>query len=345
MCSFDVSMKKVALITGVNGQDGAYLAQFLLKKNYKVIGTTKNSSRSKNWRLERLKINKKIINCKLNLNNKKNINYIFKKYKFDEVYNLAGHSIVTTSFKNYFNTANSTAMGVIRILDAIKKINRKIKFYQATTSEIFGDSRKKFQNEKTNFNPKNPYAISKLFAHLMTRNFREYHNIYAVSGILFNHESPLRGEEFVTRKIVKGLINILNKKQQILKVGNLDSKRDWGFAKEYTQVMWKMMQQKEPQDFVISTGKAYSVKYFIDLTLKELGIKGKWIGKKNKRKFLTNKNKIIITVSPKLIRRKEYKLLIGNSSKAKKILKWEPKIGIKRLVKIMVQEEKKILSI
>ena len=338
-------MKKVALITGVNGQDGAYLAQFLLKKNYKVIGTSKTNSKSKNWRLKRLKIVKKVINCKLNLNNKKNIDYIFSKYKFDEFYNLAGHSIVTTSFNNYLNTANSTAMGVVRILDSIKNNHRKIKFYQATTSEIFGDSNKKFQNEKTDFNPKNPYAISKLFAHLMTRNFREYYNIYAVSGILFNHESPLRGEEFVTRKIVKGLINILNNKQKILKVGNLDSKRDWGFAKEYVQVMWKMMQQKEPQDFVISSGKAYSVKYFIDLTLKQLGIKGKWVGKKNKRKFITNENKTIIAVSPQLIRRKEYKLLIGNSSKAKKILKWEPKINIKRLVKIMVEEEKKFLRI
>jgi len=338
-------MKKVALITGVNGQDGAYLAQFLIKKNYKVIGTAKTIAKSKIWRLKRLKIDKKIVFCKLNLNNKKNIEYIFNKYKFDEFYNLAGHSIVTTSFKNYLNIANSTAMGVIRILDAIKNCNRKIKFYQATSSEIFGDSSKKFQDEKTNFNPKNPYAISKLFAHLITRNFREYHNIYAVSGILFNHESPLRGEEFVTRKIVKGLINITNKKQHVLKVGNLDSKRDWGFAKEYVQAMWKMMQLKEPQDFVISSGKAYSVKHFIDLTLKQLGIKGKWIGKKNKRKFITSENKTIIAVSPKLIRKKEYKLLIGNSSKAKKILKWKPKISINKLVEIMVEEEKKFLLI
>lgn len=337
-------MKKVALITGVNGQDGAYLAQFLLKKNYKVIGTTRTISKSKNWRLKRLKIDKKIIICKLNLNNKKNIDYVFNKYNFDEFYNLAGHSIVTTSFKDYLNIADSTAIGVIRILDAIKNSNRKIKFYQATTSEIFGDSSKKFQNEKSNFNPKNPYAISKLFAHLMTKNFRENHNIYAVSGILFNHESPLRGEEFVTRKIVKALINISNKKQQILKVGNLDAKRDWGFAKEYVQVMWKMMQYKEPHDFVISSGKAYSVKNFIDLTLKQLSIKGKWIGKKNKRKFISNDNKTIIAVSPKLIRKKEYKLLIGDSSKAKRILRWKPKTNIEKLVKIMVEEEKKICT-
>ena len=177
----------------------------------------------------------------------------------------------------------------------------------------------------------------------MTKNFRENHNIYAVSGILFNHESPLRGEEFVTRKIVKALINISKKKQQILKVGNLDAKRDWGFAKEYVQVMWKMMQYKEPQDFVISSGKAYSVKNFIDLTLKQLGFKGKWIGKKNKRKFISNDNKTIIAVSPKLIRKKEYKLLIGDSSKAKRILRWKPKTNIEKLVKIMVEEEKKFL--
>ena len=338
-------MKKTALITGVTGQDGSYLAEFLLKRKYKVIGTTKNIQKLNDWRLKRLKIDKKITISKLNLNSEKDINRIFKIYKFDEFYNLAGHSIVITSFKNYLNTANNTAMGVIRILNAIKKSNRKIKFYQATTSEIFGDSREKFQNEESNFNPKNPYAISKLFAHLMTRNFREYHNIFAVSGILFNHESPLGGEEFVTRKIVKGLINILNNKQKVLKVGNIDSKRDWGFAKDYVRVMWKMMQQKKPNDFVISSGKAYTVKYFIDLVLKQLKIKGKWLGKKNERKFINEKKKVIIEISPKLIRKKEYKLLIGNSSKAKKFLKWRSKTNIKQLVKIMVTEEKKFFKL
>ena len=171
-------------------------------------------------------------------------------------------------------------MGVLKILKAIKKNNRNIKFYQATTSEIFGDSNTKFQDENSNYRPKNPYAISKLFAHLITKNVREYDKLFAVSGILFNHESPLRGEEFITRKIIKGLINILNNKQKFIEVGNIDSKRDWGFAEDYVKAMWKMLQQKVPEDYVISTGKAHSVKYFIDLALKNLKIKGSWIGKK-----------------------------------------------------------------
>lgn len=336
-------MKK-ALITGISGQDGAYLAKFLLKKNYKVIGTTKSLTRINKWRLKKLKIEKKIIYTQLNLHNKKSIDKVFKKFKFDEFYNFAGHSFVATSFKNALNTANNTGIGVVRILENIRKKNNKIKFYQATSSEIFGGSKTIYQNEKSSYNPKNPYAISKLFAHLITGNYREYYNIFAVSGILFNHESPLRGEEFLTKKIAKGLIKIINGKQKFIEVGNLDSKRDWGYAKEFVEVMWKMMQQKKPEDFVISFGKAYSVKYFIDLCLKELNIKGKWIGKNEKRKFVTKENKTIIKVNHKYIRKKDYKLIIGDSTKAKKKLNWKPKINIKKLVKIMINEEKKLDS-
>ena len=336
-------MKK-ALITGVSGQDGAYLAEFLLKKNYKVIGTTKSLSRINKWRLKKLNIEKKIIYAQLNLHNKKSIDKVFEKFNFDEFYNFAGHSFVATSFKDALNTANNTGIGVVRILENIRKKKRKIKFYQATSSEIFGGSKTIYQNEKSSYNPKNPYAISKLFAHLITGNYREYYNIFAVSGILFNHESPLRGEEFLTKKIAKGLIKIINGKQKFIEVGNLDSKRDWGYAKEFVEVMWKMMQQKKPEDFVISFGKAYSVKYFIDLCLKELNIKGKWIGKNEKRKFVTKKNKTIIKVNHKYIRKKDYKLIIGDSTKAKKKLNWQPKINIKKLVKIMINEEKKLNS-
>ena len=336
-------MKK-ALITGVSGQDGAYLAKFLLNKNYKVIGTTKSLTRINKWRLKKLNIEKKIIYTQLNLHNKKSIDKVFKKFKFDEFYNFAGHSFVATSFKNALNTANNTGIGVLRILENIRKKNNKIKFYQATSSEIFGGSKTIYQNEKSSYNPKNPYAISKLFAHLITGNYREYYNIFAVSGILFNHESPLRGEEFLTKKIARGLIKIINGKQKFIEVGNLDSKRDWGYAKEFVEVMWKMMQQKKPEDFVISFGKAYSVKYFIDLCLKELNIKGKWIGKNEKRKFVTKENKTIIKVNHKYIRKKDYKLIIGDSTKAKKKLNWKPKINIKKLVKIMINEEKKLDS-
>lgn len=332
-------MKKTALITGVSGQDGAYLAEFLLKKKYKVIGTTKNLSKFNDWRLKRLNIKNKIYIDELNLNNSQSVNKIFKKHVFDEIYNLGGHSHIPKSFKNSLKTSNSTALGALRILEAIKKNNIKIKFYQATTSEIFGDSNEKFQNEKSMFKPMNPYAISKTFAHLMTKNYRETYNIFAVSGILYNHESPLRGEEFITRKIIKGLVNIIKGRQKDLKVGNLNSKRDWGSAKEYVKVMWKMMQQKKPEDYVISSGKAYTVKYFIDLSLKYLKIKGNWIGKNNNRKFVTKKNKVIIRVSKKFIRHKEYKLLIGNSSKAKKFLNWKSNFNLRDLVKDMIDEE------
>ena len=333
-------MKKIALITGISGQDGSYLAKFLLKKKYNVIGTTKKLSKIDMWRLKRLGIDKKIKLDELNLNSKKSIEKIFKKYKFQEFYNLAGHSFVANSFDNGLKTANSTAMGVLRILETIRKYNQSTKFYQATSSEIFGESNQKFQNELSICKPKNPYAISKLFAHLITKNYRENYKIFAVSGILFNHESPLRGNEFLTKKIVKGLVEILYKKRNIIKIGNLYSKRDWGFAKEYVEAMWKMMQQKKADDFIISNGKAYSVKNFIDLCLKYLKIEGKWTGKKNNERFVTKNNQTIIKVDKKFIRNKEYKILIGNHSKAKKKLKWKPKIKLKNLVKIMINEER-----
>ena len=333
-------MSKSAVITGITGQDGSYLAQFLLKKNYKIIGTTQNLKKINKWRLKRLNIEKKIIFDELNLNNKKSIDKIFTKHKFNEFYNLAGHSFVATSFNQVLKTVNSTGIGALRILDAIKRYDKNIKFYQATTSEIFGESDHIYQNEKSKFNPQNPYAISKLFAHLMTKNYREYNNIYAVSGILFNHESPLRGEEFLTRKIVKGLVNILNNRQKIIKIGNLYSKRDWGFAKEYVVVMWKMLQQKKPNDFVISSGKAHTVKYFINLCMNYLKIRGKWVGKGLDEKFVTSDNKTIIIIDKKFIRKKEYKILIGDFTKAKKILKWTPKTKLNKLVKLMIDNEK-----
>ena len=335
-------MKKTALITGVTGQDGSYLAEFLLKRKYKVIGTTKNIQKLNDWRLKRLKINKKITISKLNLNSEKDINRIFKIYKFDEFYNLAGHSIVITSFKNYLNTANNTAMGVIRILNAIKKSNRKIKFYQATTSEIFGDSREKFQNEESNFNPKNPYAISKLFAHLMTRNFREYHNIFAVSGILFNHESPLRGEEFVTRKIVKGLINILNNKQKVLKVGNIDSKRDWGFAKDYVEGMYLMLQAKKPDTFVLATNRTETVRDFVLMAFKAANIEIEFSGSgEDEIAVRKDTGDLVVKVNKKFYRPAEVDLLIGDSSKAQKTLNWVPKTSLEELCYLMVKADLK----
>ena len=271
-------MKKIALITGVSGQDGAYLAKHLLEKNYKVVGTDRRSARGNNWRLKRLGIEDKVIFEEMEIGEIYEIDRIFNKYSFNEVYNLAAQSFVGTSFNSPLNTSNITGLGVLRILETIKAKNKKIKFYQASSSEMFGDVLENFQSEKTPLNPQSPYAIAKVFGHYMTQNYRESYGMYAVSGILFNHESPLRGEEFVTRKIIIGLIKIIKGDLDYLELGNINAKRDWGFAKEYVEAMWLMLQQKKPEDFVVSTGKTYSIKDFINKSVKILNLKTKWIG-------------------------------------------------------------------
>ena len=335
-------IKKTALITGISGQDGAYLAEFLIKKNYKVIGTDRRSARSNNWRLIRLGVEDKIIYEEMEIGEVHEIDRIFKKYKINEVYNLAAQSFVGTSFNSPLNTSNITAMGALRILEAIRTHNKKIKFYQASSSEMFGDVLKKKQNELTPFNPQSPYAISKVFGHFVTQNYRKSFGIYSVSGILFNHESPLRGEEFVTRKIVIGLSRILNNDLNCLELGNIYAKRDWGYAKEYVEVMWKMMQQKKPDDYVVSTGKTYSIKDFINQTTSYLKMKTKWTGKGvNERLINLKTNKTIIRISPRFFRPAEVNFLKGNSYKAKKKLGWKPKVNLKELIKIMVDEELK----
>ncbi len=333
-------MKKTALITGISGQDGAYLAELLIKKNYKVIGTDRRSARSNDWRLKRLGIQNKVISEEMELGEIYEIDRVFKKYKIDEVYNLAAQSFVGSSFHNPLNTSNITALGVLRILEAIRTYNKKIKFYQASSSEMFGDVSIKKQNEKTTFNPQSPYAVSKVFGHFITQNYRKSYGLYAVSGMLFNHESPLRGEEFVTRKIVLGLIKIINNDLKCLKLGNINAKRDWGYAKEYVLAMWKMLQQKNPEDFVISTGKTYSIKHFINEAVKYLNLKTKWIGKGINTKLINlENNKVIIKISSKLFRPAEVNFLKGDSQKAKKKLKWKPNTDLKKLIKIMVDDE------
>ena len=313
-------MKKTALITGLSGQDGAYLAQLLIKKNYKVIGTDRRSARGVNWRLKRLGIENKIIFEEMEIGENYEIDRIFKKYKFDEVYNLAAQSFVGTSFNSPLNTANITGLGALRILESIRSINPKTKFYQASSSEMFGDILEKRQSEKTPLNPQSPYAISKVFAHYITKNYRESYNMFAVSGILFNHESPLRGEEFVTRKIIIGLIKILNGDLKCLELGNIYAKRDWGYAKEYVEAMWLMLQQKNPEDFVISTGHTYSIKDFINKAVKFLKLKTKWVGKGlNERLIDINSKKIIIKINSKFFRPSEVNILRGNQSKAEMI--------------------------
>ena len=337
-----MNKKKTALITGISGQDGAYLAEFLLKKNYRIIGTERRSARDNKWRLKRLKIENDIIFEEMELGEIYEINRLFKKYKFDEIYNLAAQSFVGSSFSSPLNTSNITGLGALRILETIRTLQPKVKFYQASSSEMFGDVLKKKQSEITNLNPQSPYAIAKVFAHYATLNYRIAHKIFAVSGILFNHESPLRGEEFVTRKIVLGFIKILNGDKNFIELGNLDAIRDWGYAKEYVQLMWKMLQNKKPSDYVISTGKCYSIRDFINECTKYLKIDAKWIGKGLKEKLINKKNnKILIKINKKFFRAAEVNFLRGNSNKAKKDLNWKPRTNLKQLVKIMIDEETK----
>ena len=335
-------MKKIALITGVSGQDGAYLSKLLLEKNYKVVGTDRRSARASNWRLKRLGIENKIIFEEMEIGEIYEVDRIFNKYNFDEVYNLAAQSFVGTSFNSPLNTANITGLGVLRILETIKAKNKRIKFYQASSSEMFGDVLENFQSEKTPLNPQSPYAIAKVFGHYMTQNYRESYGMYAVSGILFNHESPLRGEEFVTRKIIIGLIKIIKGDLDYLELGNINAKRDWGFAKEYVEAMWLMLQQKKPEDYVVSTGKTYSIKDFINKAVKILNLKTKWTGKGLNEKLLNTSNgKIIVKINPKFFRPAEVNILKGNASKARTKLKWVPKTNLENLIKIMINDELK----
>ena len=338
-------MIKTALITGVTGQDGSYLAQFLLGKKYRVIGTVRKKLNSKTWRLKKLKIDKQIILEKMDLEKIEDINKIFYKYKINEVYNLASQSFVNTSFSTPIKTTNITAMGVIRILETIKNINPKIKFYQASSSEMYGNTLSNKQSEKTKFNPQSPYAISKLFGHYITKNYRNSYNLYAVSGILFNHESPLRSNEFVTKKIISGLINIINKKKKFIELGNVYSKRDWGYAKEYVVQMWKMLQLKKADDFVIATGKTHSIIELIDIATKYLNLNVKWVGSGLKLRLINNgNNQTIIKINKKFFRPADVNRTKGNIEKAVKILKWKPKITFKKLVRLIIEEELKDFS-
>jgi GDPmannose 4,6-dehydratase len=335
-------VKKTALITGISGQDGAYLAKFLLDKNYKVIGTDRRSARSVNWRLRRLGIANKIIHEEMELGEIYEIQRVFNKYKLNEVYNLAAQSFVGTSFSSPLNTANITGLGTLRILETIRSINPKIRFYQASSSEMFGDVLEKNQKETTPLNPQSPYAISKVFSHYLTQNYRNSYNLYATSGILFNHESPLRGEEFVTRKIILGLVGILKNKINNFELGNIYAKRDWGYAKEYVEAMWKMLQMKKPDDYVISTGKTYSIKDFINKATKYLKMNVVWTGKGLNEKLINkNSNKAIIRINPKFFRPAEVNILIGDSKKAQKKLKWKPNTNLDQLIKIMIDDELK----
>ena len=339
-------MKKTALITGITGQDGSYLAKFLLKKKYIVHGIKRRASTVNNYRIDELyykhfEITKKPsfflhygdVTDSLNLLN------LISKIQPDEIYNLAAQSHVQVSFETPEYTANADGIGVLRLLEIIRNQKKRIKFYQASTSEMFGRA-KPPQNENTNFQPVSPYGAAKLYGHWITRIYRESYGLFACSGILFNHESPLRGETFVTKKVTKAVGEYFRGNKKILELGNLDAKRDWGHSKEYVQSMWKILQRKKPDDFVISTNKSYSVRYFVEEAYKNIGVKIKWTGKGKNEKGIDKKtNKTIISINKKYFRPNEVDYLKGDSSKAKRELKWTSKISFKQLVKEMVRFE------
>ena len=271
-----------------------------------------------------------------------NIYTVFNKYSFDEVYNLAAQSFVESSFRNPIYTAEVTGISPLRILEVIKTFKKKPRFYQASSSEMYGNSNSKNQNEKTIFNPQSPYAISKLFAHMSAKNYRDGYGMFVVSGILFNHESPLRAEHFITRKITKGLSKIIKGEIDFIEIGNMYSKRDWGYAGDYVEAMWKMMQQKKPEDFVVATGETHTVKEFINYAVKYFSLNTKWQGK-GLNECLINKsnNKKIIKINKKYFRPTEVNYLKGDYSKAKRLLKWKPKTNFKQLVNLMCEAELK----
>ena len=340
-------MKKIALITGITGQDGSYLSRFLLEKNYVVHGIKRRSSSINTNRIDDLYQDPHSKNYYFKLHygdmtDSLSLLNLIAKIKPDEIYNLAAQSHVAVSFEEPEYTANSDALGTLRILEAIRILNlqKKTKFYQAGTSEMFGKVQENPQSERTPFYPRSPYGVAKLYSHWITVNYREAYGIFACNGILFNHESPQRGETFVTKKICEALCKIKLGKQDTLYVGNLYSKRDWGHAKDYVEAMWLMLQQKKPDDYVVATGKQYSVKYFINLVCKILDIDIAWKGRGLKEIAIDKKTKkIIIKCDKKYFRPTEVDSLLGNSSKARKKLGWKPNYKIYELAKEMVNHE------
>jgi len=339
-------MKKKALIFGVTGQDGSYLSELLLKKKYEVHGIIRRSSSINTNRIDHIyqdphQKNRNFILHYGDVTDSTSVSQIIKKIKPDEIYNLAAQSHVAVSFEVPEYTANADAIGVLRILEAIKfhNLQKKTKFYQAGTSEMFGKVQEVPQNEKTPFYPQSPYGVAKVYAHWITKNYREAYNIFASNGILFNHESSRRGETFVTKKIVSAMCKIKHGKQKKLFLGNLYSKRDWGHAEDYCYAMWLILQHKKPEDFIIATGKQYSIKQFINLVARELKMKVTWKGKGIKEKGYNEKNISIIECDKNYFRPLDVNTLLGNPSKAKKILKWNPKRNINFLIKDMVNKE------
>lgn len=334
-------MKK-AIITGITGQDGAYLAELLLGKGYEVYGTYRRSSSMNFWRIEELGIqnNPNLHLLEYDLNDQTSNIRLIDKVQPDEIYNLAAQSFVGVSFDQPISTAQTTGIGALHLLEAIRIINPKIRFYQASTSEMFGKVQQVPQTEDTPFYPRSPYGFSKLFAHWATINYRESYDIFGVSGILFNHESPLRGREFVTRKITDTVAKISLKKQSVLELGNLDAQRDWGYAKEYVEGMYKMLQYKDAETFVLATNKTFTVKTFVELSFKQIGVDLVWKGQGVDEKGYNQKtNELLVQINPAFFRPSEVELLIGDAKKANDLLNWHPETSLDKLCSIMVEAD------
>ena len=341
-------MSKVALITGVTGQDGAYLAEFLLRKGYEVHGIKRRTSLFNTDRIDHLYQDPHIEHRKFilhygDMTDSSSLVHVIQKTQPDEIYNLAAQSHVAVSFEEPEYTANSDALGTLRILEAVRilGLSKKTRFYQASTSELYGKVQEIPQKETTPFYPRSPYGVAKLYAYWITVNYRESYGIFACNGILFNHESPVRGETFVTRKITRALARIKLGLQDCLYLGNLDSLRDWGHARDYVEAMWLMLQQQQPEDFVIATGEQHGVREFVDVAARKLGLKIKWSGKGVDEKALNEKGKAVVAVDPRYFRPAEVETLLGDPSKARSKLGWSAKVSFEQLVEEMVTEDLK----
>ncbi len=344
-------MKKVALITGITGQDGSYLTELLLEKGYEVHGIIRRHSSINTSRIDHLFENSEIGNKSLflhygDLTDSSNLNRLIEKIRPNEIYNLAAQSHVAVSFEVPEYTAEVTGVGTLRLLDAIRETGLNCKFYQASTSELFGglpDTAP--QSEKTPFYPKSPYGVAKLYSYWITVNYRESYDLFACNGVLFNHESPRRGETFVTRKITMAVASIMAGKQEKLSLGNLDAKRDWGFAGDYVEGMWRILQQEKPQDYVLATNETHTVREFVELAFAEVGIEIEWKGKGVEEKGYDKvTGRLLVDVNPRYFRPAEVELLWGDSTKAEKELGWERKVSFKGLVSMMVDSDMKEIA-
>ena len=334
--------KKTALITGVTGQDGAYLVKLLLNKGYKVYGTYRRTSSVNFWRMQELGVNRheNLHLVEFDLTDPGACIRLLEKTGATEVYNLAAQSFVGVSFDQPHTTAQITALGVLNLLEAIRFVNTQIRFYQASTSEMFGKVQEVPQKETTTFWPRSPYGVAKLYGHWITLNYRESYDIFGASGILFNHESPLRGQEFVTRKITDSVAKIKQGKLDVLELGNIDAKRDWGYAEDYVDGMWRMLQADEPNTYVLATNRTETVRDFVSMSFRGVGIELNWQGEGEQEIAEdTESGKLLVRINPKFYRPAEVELLLGDASKAKEKLGWVPKTTLEELCKMMVEAD------